>query len=69
MALRDAMTFSPDRAEYYAEQGWWTDDTLASWLADHAAERPDAPAIIQGDLRISYTQLTDRVDTLAWGLS
>lgn len=69
MALRDAMTFSPDRAKYYAEQGWWTDDTLASWLADHAAERPDAPAIIQGDLRISYTQLTDRVDTLAGGLS
>ncbi|MCS5606422.1 MAG: AMP-binding protein, partial [Alphaproteobacteria bacterium] len=69
MALRDAMTFSPDRAKYYAEQGWWTDDTLVSWLADHAAERPDAPAIIQGDLRISYTQLADRVDTLAGGLS
>ncbi|MDE0943405.1 MAG: class I adenylate-forming enzyme family protein [Alphaproteobacteria bacterium] len=68
IALREAMTFAPDRARHYAEQGWWADDTMSGWLAGHVSERPDAPAIIQGDLVINYADLGDRVDRLAGGL-
>ena len=68
LALREAMTFAPARARHYAEQGWWADDTLSGWLARHASERPEAPAIIQGEEVLHYAQLAARVDTLAGGL-
>ncbi len=68
LALRDAMRFDPERARHYSDQGWWNNDTLASLLARHAAERGTAPAIIQGETVISYADLWDRVDRLAGGL-
>ncbi len=68
LALRDAMRFDPERARHYADQGWWNNDTLASLLARHAAERGTAPAVIQGETVISYADLWDRVDRLAGGL-
>ena len=67
-ALREAMTFDPGRARYYAEQGWWADDTLSGWLARNAAERPRAPAIILGEAVMDYASLAARVDRLAGGL-
>ena len=68
IALREAMAFAPDRARHYSEQGWWADDTLSGWLARHVSQRPEAAAIIQGDLVINYADLGDRVDRLAGGL-
>ncbi len=68
LALRDAMTFDPARTRHYGEQGWWADGTLSGWLARHASERPEAPAIIQGGEVLNYAQLAARVDTLAGGL-
>ena len=35
-------------------------DTLASWLARHADERPDAPALVSNDLTCSWAQLHER---------
>jgi non-ribosomal peptide synthetase component E (peptide arylation enzyme) len=68
IALRDAMSFDPERARHYAEQGWWGDDTLSGWLARNVAERPDAPAIIAGETVMEYAGLAARVDRLAGGL-
>jgi fatty-acyl-CoA synthase len=51
------------------------DDLPASWLRpdlrleEHAHRRPDKPAIIFGELRISYRELWDRVARLAGGLT
>ncbi|MBT4489290.1 MAG: acyl--CoA ligase [Rhodospirillaceae bacterium] len=69
LALRGAMTFDPERARHYVEQGWWADDTLSGWLAGHVAERGEAPAIIHGASVLTYAQLAARVDTLAGGLA
>ncbi|MDA1097841.1 MAG: class I adenylate-forming enzyme family protein [Proteobacteria bacterium] len=68
IALREAMTFNPERARYYAEQGWWADDTLSGWLARNVAERPAAPAVILDGVVMDYASLAARVDRLAGGL-
>lgn len=47
-----------------------TDANLASWLTRQAAERPDAPAITQGELTLTYAALDDasaRASTLLAG--
>ncbi len=69
LALREAMTFNGERAHHYSEQGWWADDTMPGWLAGHAAERPEAPAIIHGENVLNYSDLAAQVDTLAGGLA
>ena len=45
MMLREALNFDPGRAAYYLENGYWINETMAGWLADHAGNTPDAPAI------------------------
>ncbi len=69
LELRAAMAFRPDAARKYVEEGWWRDDTLTGWLAKAVAARPDAPAIVQGDRAISYTELAESVDRLARALA
>lgn len=69
LELRAAMAFRPDAARKYVEEGWWRDDTLTGWLAKVVAARPDAPAIVQGDRAISYTELAESVDRLARALA
>jgi long-chain acyl-CoA synthetase len=41
---------------------------LAEILTESAARRPDHPAVIYGDSRITYSELDRRTDALAWGL-
>ena len=41
----------------------------AVWLARHAAQRPDHPALVQGSATLTYAQLADRVGRLAACLS
>ena len=60
MALRAALTFNPDRAAIYLEQGLWNNDTLSGWLTKYAAETPDTSAIITSTERVSYEQLKTR---------
>ena len=67
LRLRTALRFDPEAARRYVEAGWWTDDTLPKWLARHARERPDAPAVISGEV-ISWKALEDRVLRFAEGL-
>lgn len=68
MTLKEAMTFDPDRAALYAEQGWWRDDTLRGWLETHARERPEATAIVDAGGSMTYGDLVARVRRLAGGL-
>lgn len=68
MSLKETMRFDPERARHYFEQGWWTEDTLRSWLATHVAERPEHPAIVHGERIVTYAELGDLVDRLAGAL-
>jgi cyclohexanecarboxylate-CoA ligase len=68
LELRAALAFDPKRAREYVSRGWWRDDTLTGWLARHAAERPDAPAIVHGEQVISWRALQARSDRLAGAL-
>jgi salicylate---CoA ligase len=52
-------------ARVYAERGWWSGRALGDELADAAAARPEAIAVVDGDLRLSYASLTARADALA----
>ena len=52
----------------YIARGWWADDTLAGWLARHAAERPGAPAVCFQDRTITWKSLQDQLLRVAQGL-
>ena len=45
------------------------DSTLAGWLDHHARARPGAPALVDADGELSYSQLRDDVARLATGLA
>jgi cyclohexanecarboxylate-CoA ligase len=54
----------------YLERGYWRDeDTLAHWLALHAAERPEAPALAGAGNVLTWRELERRVLCLAQGLN
>lgn len=68
LRLRAAMDFDPRQVGEFLRRGWWRDDTLSGWLARHAVERPEAPALVHGDVTISWRELADRTARLAEGL-
>lgn len=68
LRLRSAFRFDPQLASTYVERGWWADDTLPKWLARHAAERPDAPAIVFSGEVVTWKALEGRVLRFAEGL-
>ena len=45
--------------------GWWTDDTLADRVADHARTRPDAPAYLGPAGRVTWSEVAAAADRLA----
>jgi acyl-CoA synthetase len=57
----------PAAREYY-RQGAWADETLYGALTRHVTRRPDAPALRDARLRLSWRQLHERVDALARSL-
>jgi cyclohexanecarboxylate-CoA ligase len=62
--------YRPEEERQYLAQGWWRDDdTLARWLSRHAAERPDAPAIVAPAAQFTWKTLEERVLRLAGGLA
>ncbi len=69
LALRAALAFDPQQARAFVARGWWRDDTLTGWLARHAAERPDAPALAHGNDVISWRALHARTERLAGALA
>lgn len=68
LELRAAMNFPSDLARKYIDDGRWRNDTLPRWLAKHASELPDAPAIRMGGMEITYADLANQVDRLARSL-
>lgn len=68
LRLRAAMDFDPQQVSEYLARGWWRDDTLSGWVARHARERPEAPALIDGSVTISWRELAERAARLAEGL-
>ena len=63
------IAFDPARGAHYRARGYWNDDTLSDWLARHARERPDHPALRLGEAVWSYAQLRDQVAIHARGLA
>jgi 2,3-dihydroxybenzoate-AMP ligase len=51
-------------AEYVAA-GYWENRALGSHLWEQADRAPDATALVDGDLRLSYADLVDRADAAA----
>ncbi len=68
LELRAALAFDPMRVRDYVSRGWWRDDTLTGWLAGHARERPDAPAIVHGENVVSWRALQARAERFAGAL-
>ena len=69
LALRAALAFDPQQARAFVARGWWRYDTLTGWLARHAGERPDAPALVHGGEAISWRALHARTERLAGALA
>ena len=49
----------------YAARGWWRGRALGTELWRAAGARPGAPAVIDGELRLTYRSVTARADALA----
>ncbi|OYX59217.1 MAG: 2,3-dihydroxybenzoate-AMP ligase [Micrococcales bacterium 32-70-13] len=52
-------------AARYREAGYWTDEPLYALIAEAAARRPEAIAVVDSDVRVSYDELLDRADGAA----
>ena len=58
----------PERANGFYEKGLWRDDTLYGLLAKHASERPESFALRDSKHRLTWRELNDWVDALAYDL-
>jgi salicylate---CoA ligase len=54
-----------EAAREYAARGWWRGTALGTELRAAAAARPDAVALVDGGLRLTYHSLAARADALA----
>lgn len=52
-------------AARWREQGFWEDRLLLAPLEDVARRLPDKVALVDGDVRLSYAELFERVDALS----
>lgn len=52
-------------AQLYRARGYWRDRTLGSLPRQWAHSHGDRPALLDGDVTLTYRQLADRVDVLA----
>ncbi|MCW2682545.1 MAG: 2,3-dihydroxybenzoate-AMP ligase [Blastococcus sp.] len=58
-----------DVAADYAERGWWRGHSLGAELWAAADARPDAAAVVDGHVRLSYRSLAARSDAAATRLA
>lgn len=68
MTLRTAEGIVPwplDLTVEYRAEGYWEDRPLVDYIRDRSHEKPSAEALIDGELRMSYKELVDRVDAAA----
>ena len=54
-----------DLARQYTARGWWRGAPLGADLWAAADARPDAPAVVDGDVRLTYRSLIARSDAAA----
>jgi 2,3-dihydroxybenzoate-AMP ligase len=54
-----------DLAQEYTARGWWRGRALGDELRESADRAPDAIAVVDGDVRLTYRSLVDRADALA----
>lgn len=58
----------PEAAETYRRKGYWQGKTFGGLLQGWATRYSEREAIVSGEERISYVQLAERADRLAWQL-
>ena len=61
-------TLSPEIAQRYRRQGYWTGKNLIAYFDAAVARHPDKTAIVGGDGRFSYGQLATEVNRVAYHL-
>ena len=54
--------------EKYTKEGYWTNKTLDAYLARAVDKVPEKEAVIEGEKRVTYRELGQRVDRMALGL-
>jgi 2,3-dihydroxybenzoate-AMP ligase len=55
----------PDVASLYRAKGYWLDRTLGELLWEVADARPDRVAVVDGNVRLTYGEMTARADAAA----
>ncbi|WP_285251164.1 AMP-binding protein [Pseudarthrobacter sp. fls2-241-R2A-168] len=54
-----------DLAAEYRSKGYWEDRPLGAYILDTADRLPDKVAVVDGDVRLTYAELADRMDAAA----
>src|SRR5690349_18586907 len=64
--IRDGLVPWPDAfVQRYVDAGYWRGNPLGALIRQVADRTPDAVALIDGDLRLTYAELVDRADAAA----
>lgn len=63
------MSWPPELAARYRALGWWRGEPLDALLRRSARVHPERPALVGGDVRLTYAELDRRVDGLAAGFA
>ena len=61
--------YSEELIEHYRGEGYWGDETLTDRLRLVAATAPDRTAVVDGEERLTYGELVERVDATRRGLT
>ena len=70
LAIRNALRFRPEHVRRYLEGGYWTSDTLITWLQRWICQTPDAIAIAAADRApVSFAAALDQAERLAAALA
>jgi len=67
MAVKAALAFDPVQVRDFIEQGVWSGDTVASWLADGAEAHPEAPLTIHDGKTVTYAETLNGARRIAAG--
>jgi cyclohexanecarboxylate-CoA ligase len=59
----------PARAESYVRDGLWSNQTIWNAFACTTAREPGRTALVEGDIRLAFSDLAERADALASGMS
>jgi cyclohexanecarboxylate-CoA ligase len=62
-------TYSAELIEAYRRDGYWGDETIVDRLRTVAAARPDHLAVVDGDVRLTFADLLERIDAARSGLA